>query len=98
MAANLSEPRGTCPNCGTENVPLLSRDHLLSLSHTFFVRGSIVRADYGAAPKIQFNELQSGSINPQGALAADVDLLQRTLGVGFFTTGLDFGCWATSRR
>jgi hypothetical protein len=43
--------------------------------------------DFGGAPAIQLNEHQEGSLTPQPALGADVDLLQRTLGIGFFHYG-----------
>lgn len=87
MAADFDAEQTTCPNCGTENVLGLTRDQLLWLSQVFFVRGSIERFDYGTAPAIQFNERQTGSLDPAPPLAGDIDLLQRTLGIGFFHYG-----------
>jgi hypothetical protein len=87
MARDFEGPLADCPGCGAKGVVVLTRDQLLLISHVFFVRGSIARLDYGAAPVIQFNELQSGSLTPDDALAADVDLLQSSLGIGFFHYG-----------
>jgi hypothetical protein len=87
MAEACGGTNGTCPNCGTQNSQLLNRDQVLWLAQIFFVRGSTFMADYGGAPAIQFNEHQGGSLNPDPVLAADVNLLQKTLNIGFFHYG-----------
>lgn len=87
LAARLDGPIGTCPSCGTPDIRVLNGDTLMRLSHDFFVRGSAIAADYGGAPAIVFNHMQEGSLQPEPDLAADVDLLQRTLEVGFFHYG-----------
>lgn len=86
MAAKLVGPTGKCPNCGAV-ASLLDRDQLKWLTWTFFVLGSLHRSTYGAAPIIQFNEHQKGSVRFRDALASDADLLQRVLGIGFFPYG-----------
>jgi len=48
------------------------------------------RAKYGAAPLIQFNEHQKTSIDIKPWLTADVELIERLLGVGFFYYGPRF--------
>lgn len=45
-----------CPHCGSMTARKLDRDGLLALADTFFVRGTLVRTEYGAAPVFQFNE------------------------------------------
>lgn len=87
MAEVCEGSHGTCPNCATQNSPVLDRDQLLSLAQIFFVRGSTVMAKFGGAPVIQFNEHQQGSLNPNPALAADISLLEKALNVGFFHYG-----------
>jgi hypothetical protein len=76
-----------CPNCGIIAKSGLTRENLLWLAKTFFTKGSTVVTDYGGAPTIVFNEAQEGSLNPDQPLAADVDLFQRKLGIGFFHYG-----------
>ncbi len=76
-----------CPNCKGIGYGQLTRDQLLSLSHRFFVWGSIQRASYGAAPLVQFNEMQSTCIEVEPWLKPDISLLQRLLGIGFFYYG-----------
>lgn len=81
---------GVCPNCGTNGSKKLPLPGLGALAHRYFVWGSIWRARYGAAPLIQFNEHQKTSINIQPWLEADVELIERLLGVGFFHYGPRF--------
>ncbi|WP_112944962.1 MULTISPECIES: RES family NAD+ phosphorylase [unclassified Rhizobium] len=76
-----------CPNCGATGYGQLTSEQLLGLSHRFFVWGSIKRADYGAAPSVQFNDVQSTSIEVEPWLRPDVALLERLLGIGFFYYG-----------
>ena len=87
MAAKFEGVPSTCPNCRKKNVVALNRAQLMFLAHAFFVRGSEHRPGYGAAPVIQFNEHNAGSLDFKGPLASDVDLLQSKLGIGFFYYG-----------
>ena len=48
------EQQGKCPNCQASDGKKLTRDHIEDLAWRFFVSGTTVRRDYGAAPAIQF--------------------------------------------
>ncbi|HEV2596455.1 MAG TPA: RES family NAD+ phosphorylase [Sphingomicrobium sp.] len=87
MALNFEGHKVACSNCGQTSPHGLNRGQLLALSDAFFVRGSAIATDYGGAPRIQFNEHQTGSLEPDPTLTQDVELLQRTLGIGFFHYG-----------
>jgi RES domain len=76
-----------CPNCASATGRKLSADRLDDLAHRFFVWGSLQRAAYGAAPRIQFNEHQTTSISVPSWLEADMRLIERVLHVGFFHYG-----------
>ena len=76
-----------CPNCATLGHKQLSPSGLLSLTHRFFVWGSLQKTRFGAAPLIQFNEHQPSSIDVKDWLKNDVQLIERLLGVGFFYYG-----------
>lgn len=76
-----------CLNCGATNGQKLDANHLATLAYRFFVWGSLLRCDYGAAPLIQFNEHQKTNITVPSWLEADMRLIERTLGVGFFHYG-----------
>jgi hypothetical protein len=77
----------TCPNCGSITGRKLNADILGDLTHRFFVWGTLQRCDYGAAPRVQFNQHQSTSINAAPWVEADLRLIERTLSVGFFHYG-----------
>jgi len=66
-----------CPQCGSGSGRKLDRDRLLALADTFFVRGTLVRAEYGAAPVLQFNEHhhRKTEIDVNGRLLKDANLL-----------------------
>lgn len=76
-----------CPNCGATIGAKLDKDRLAKLVHRFFVWGSLLRCDYGAAPLIQFNDRQKTGITVPSWLESDMRLIERTLGVGFFHYG-----------
>lgn len=80
-------PDMPCPNCNSMGGKKLPKEALESLAHRFFVWGSLRRLDYGGAPRIQFNEKQSTSINVSPWLKSDVALFERLLGIGFFHHG-----------
>ena len=87
MAAGNTGLIAKCPNCSKAEAHLLTKEQLERLAHMFFVRGSLFRTAFGAAPAIQFNDGQSGSLEIDGPIQADVELLQKTLGIGFFHYG-----------
>ncbi|HSD37580.1 MAG TPA: RES family NAD+ phosphorylase [Rhodocyclaceae bacterium] len=78
---------GDCPNCGANGFKKLPAAGVGALAHRFFVWGSMWRARFGAAPLIQFNEHQSTSIEVAPWLSADIKLIERLLGIGFFHYG-----------
>lgn len=81
------EDSAACPNCGASHGRKLDNDRLSALAHRFFSWGSLVRAEYGAAPLIVFNERQKTSITVPRWLDDDVRLIERVLRVGFFHYG-----------
>ncbi|WP_080310281.1 RES family NAD+ phosphorylase [Burkholderia pseudomallei] len=76
-----------CPNCKATEGKKLPKEALEALAHRFFVWGSLWRPDFGGAPRIQFNDKQSTSINVSPLLKVDVALFERLLGIGFFHYG-----------
>lgn len=88
MAKKLANCEGAkCYKCGSSDKLSLDENALKYLAYSFFVRGSVVRCLYGAAPVIQFNEHNEGDFIANGKLADDINLLQETLGIGFFYYG-----------
>ena len=84
----VSQP-SVCPRCGTKEGQKLDREAIGVLAHRFFVRGTLRRFDYGAAPAIQFNEHQRGmgNIELPTWLKDDVELIEAAIGIGFFRYG-----------
>ncbi len=76
-----------CPNCMDSSGRKLTADRLAALAYRFFVWGTLHRCDYGAAPIVQFNEHQKTSINTSPWFEKDIELIGKTLGVGFFYYG-----------
>ena len=76
-----------CSNCFKSNGIKLSYEQIEHLAYRFFVVGSILKSDYGAAPYIQFNEYQKTSVDFVNPLRKDVKLFEKTLGIGFFHYG-----------
>jgi hypothetical protein len=76
-----------CPNCGSTSGRKLPMARLEALAHRFFVWGSLLRCEYGAAPLIQFNKKQRTCIDVSPWLKKDLELFQQLLGVGFFPYG-----------
>ena len=85
-----TEASEVCPNCGSIAGRKLDTDRLATLAYRFFVWGSLLRFDYGAAPLIQFNEHQKTSIALPSWLQTDAQLIARILGIGFFHYGPRF--------
>lgn len=76
-----------CPNCRKKTGRKLTSRLLGELTHRFFVWGTVYRCEYGAAPQIQFNKTRDTEINPSPWLKADLHLIEKTIGVGFFHYG-----------
>jgi hypothetical protein len=80
------EQEGDCPNCKKQDGRKLTEDHVLALAWRFFVGGTTIRSEYGAAPAIQFNEHHYGksTISPSKWLTNDIKLIEESVNVGFF--------------
>jgi len=80
------EQEGPCPNCASPNGRKLTKQHVRSLAWKFFVSGTTIRTEYGAAPAIQFNEHHYGKsdISPSPWLKKDIELIEHAVKIGFF--------------
>jgi RES domain-containing protein len=76
-----------CPRCGSTTGKKLDTQMVGAVAHRFFVWGTLLRCEYGAAPRVQFNEHQRTSIGAPAWLREDIRLIESTLGVGFFYYG-----------
>ena len=78
-----------CPNCHSQEGRKLTKELIESLAWRFFVGGTTVRCDYGAAPVIQCNEHHFGrsDISPSIWLKDDIRLLEEAAQLGFFHYG-----------
>ncbi|MCX5463145.1 RES family NAD+ phosphorylase [Alcaligenes parafaecalis] len=83
------EQQDKCPNCQSTDGRKLTRDHITSLSWRFFVSGTTVRCEYGAAPSIQLNENYSGQsdITSSAQLEKDIKLVEKAASISFFHYG-----------
>jgi hypothetical protein len=83
------EQDGNCPNCSSPNGRKLTKDHVESLAWRFFVSGTTIRTEYGAAPVIQFNNHHYGKsdIAPSPWLKNDIKLIEDAAKIGFFHYG-----------
>ncbi len=86
------EQQGNCPNCKSPDGKKLTKEHVLGLAHRFFVGGTTIRFDYGAAPRVQCNEHHYGTsdISPSPWLKNDVKLIENAGKIGFFHYGPRF--------
>jgi len=86
------EQQGECQSCKSSDGRKLTKDHILSIAHRFFVSGTTIRFDYGAAPGVQCNEHHYGktSITPSPWLENDVKLIEDAAKIGFFPYGPRF--------
>jgi len=76
-----------CPNCNSNDGKKLTSDLIETLAHRFFVRGTLHKTNYGAAPIIQFNEHQKTSVEVSDLLQEDIRLIEESIGIGFFYYG-----------
>ena len=83
------EHDGRCPKCDSSAGRKLTKVLVEALASRFFVSGTTVRCDYGAAPVIQFNKHHYGKsdISPSPWLKGDIRLIEDAVGVGFFHYG-----------
>ena len=76
-----------CPRCGMTNGRKLTSPGLMDLAQHYFVWGSMQKAEYGAAPIVQFNDRRKTDVDVPRALSGDVELFESVLGIGFFYYG-----------
>jgi hypothetical protein len=78
-----------CPNCGSRSGKRLTRHLIEYLMSRFFVRGSVIRFEYGGAPWLQFNahHFRTGTYGAPAWLEGDLKLLSEAIGVGVFHYG-----------
>ncbi len=81
------EDDSICPNCKTKTGRKLDQRLVATLARRFFVRGTLHRTTYGAAPIVQFNYRQITDIGPTPWSRPDMRLIESTIGVGFFYYG-----------
>lgn len=83
------EQQDACPRCKSTEGRKLTKKHIEGLAWRFFVSGTTVRCDYGAAPVIQFNEYHYGKsdISPSRWLKNDIKLIEDAAKIGFFHYG-----------
>ncbi|EJC6922999.1 hypothetical protein [Vibrio parahaemolyticus] len=84
-----NESNGECPNCNSTEGSKLTKDLIKNLAWRFFVSGTTVRCDYGAAPVVQTNEYHYGKsdISPSVWLKKDIKLIEDAAQIGFFYYG-----------
>lgn len=80
---------GECPKCTSLNGRKLTKKHIESLAWRFFVSGTTIRGQYGAAPVIQCNAHHYGKsdISPSPWLVNDIKLIEDAAKIGFFHYG-----------
>lgn len=82
-----SDRNDICPNCGSNKGKKLTMEQLNELAYRFFVWGSLVKCEYGAFPKIQYNSYRKTSVEFNSNLEKDVKIFENNLGIGFFNYG-----------
>ena len=72
------EQQDSCPNCNSKDGSKLTKKHIEGLAWRFFVGGTTIRCEYGAAPVIQCNEHHYGKsdISPSPWLENVVILIE----------------------
>jgi hypothetical protein len=77
-----------CPHCKSTSGAKLDKWLLRELAVRYFVRGTLVRVDFGAAPVIQCNDRRpGGEIELPSPLQEDANLIEKSAGIGLFLYG-----------
>ena len=77
-----------CPRCSAIGGAKLTKQSLAILAHSFFVKGSVHRTEFGAAPLIMFNDKRQTDIGTlPGWPSGDAALFEEILRIGFFWYG-----------
>ena len=82
-----SKTGAQCPNCRSSEGKHFSLKDIKVLAYRFYVLGTVVKSDYGAAPLVVFNEFQSTSGTLKEIIGPDAALFEKALGIGFFEYG-----------
>jgi hypothetical protein len=83
-----SDDASTCPNCGATSGKKLTQKAVGALAHRFFTWGTLLRLEYGAAPRIVGNNLrESSEIDTSPWFEADLRLIEKTTGIHYFYYG-----------
>ena len=81
------EDSSPCRRCARKDGRKLTSGLLTALAQDFFVWGSVPKLDYGAAPRIQFNDRGDTDIELPGSLSTDAAVFEDALCIGFFPYG-----------
>ncbi len=83
------DQESACPNCKSSDGRKLTKKQIIGIAWRFFVRGTTVMGNYGAAPVIQINEHHYGKsdIRPSPWLENDIKLIEESAKIGFFHYG-----------
>lgn len=76
-----------CENCKHSKGKKLNENSLSQLIHFFFVKGTLNKLDYGAAPIIQYNDLRDCEVEFFNDLKNDVDMISKYTKLGLFFYG-----------
>lgn len=81
-----------CPKCKSTSGNKLTKELIQDLCYSFFVRGTILKLDYGGAPLIQFNSqhFNKTDIDVSSWLVEDVKLIEQAGEIGMFYYGPRF--------
>ncbi len=81
-----------CPKCKSTSGHKLTKGLVQDLCYRFFVRGTILKLDYGGAPLIQFNQqhFNKTDIDISPWLVDDVKLIEQAGEIGMFYYGPRF--------
>lgn len=76
-----------CPQCGSDEGRALDVSSIRQLAYSFFVQRSVIRTDFGGAPRLQINDQRDVEVRFGEPLASDMDLISRAAGIGVFHYG-----------
>lgn len=78
-----------CPNCHSSDGRKLTKEKIEHLAHQFFVRGTFIQVDYGAAPQVQCNPQHYGrsDVELPSWLQNDLKIIEKAAQLGIFYYG-----------
>ena len=84
---NLETDEAVCQACRQSGGRKLSVDRVGLVAHSYFVRGSMVRLQFGFAPRLQINTKHDRDFFGSPDLEHDMDLIERVVGLRPFLYG-----------